>query len=374
MKVELYETQLELIDRVVKEGTYGKTREEVLCAAIFEHAKHLLAGEGMFDLTPLIVGEVRKPEYGKMRYDYVMQPVTGKAVPVHKGEVLRIMQIEGGQCVDFNAYNLHDHKEHLSCGMSRLASGLWPKKGDIVWTATPRGRPMYAVLEMPETCKTYIIGHRCNPVYFEMAWGFVPHTNCQDTFAEAIREYGMTPDDTHDSYNLWMNATLDDKGRLRCEWNPARKGDCVDFLSLFDTLAVPIVCGSSDVSGLSNYRHAPVAVQIFSASPSTLEMVNMINGKWGSFKGQQKPEDFRVKDVLVKRELELDHDYKPGYIPVPKIITLDVNITPAEEAVLQSLMKTNQYGTSAVQAIRACLLRWYNATRLKEYCVRLSIH
>ena len=207
-----------------------------------------------------------------------------------------------------------------------------------------------------------------------MAWGFVTHTNCQDTFAEAIREYGMTPDDTHDSYNLWMNATLDDKGRLRCEWNPAQKGDCVDFLSLFDTLAIPIVCGSSDVSGLSNYRHAPVAVQVFSASPSTLEMVNMINGKWSNFKGQQKPEDFKVKDVRVKRELELDPDYKPEYIPVPKIVTLNVNITPAEEAVLQSLMKTNQYGTSAVQAIRACLLRWYNATRLKEYCVRLSIH
>ena len=369
MKVELYETQLELIDRVINEGTYGKTREEVLHAAISEHAKHIQAGGGPFDLIPVTVVEIDKPEYGKMRFDYVMQPVTGKAVPVYKGEVLRIMQLEGGQCVDFNAYNLHDYAEYLSCGKTRMASGLWPGKGDIGWTAAPRGRPMYVILEMPETCKTYIIGHRCNPVYFDKSWGFLPHTNCQDTFAEAIREYGLTPDDTHDSFNLWMNANLDAEGKLRCEWNPAQKGDCVDFLSLFDTLAIPIICGSSDVSGLSNYHFAPVAVQVFSASPATLELVDMVNKKWGSYKSQQKPKDFKVKDICAEREMELDPNYRPEYIPVSKTVSLDVNVTPAEEETLQSLIKTNQYGATETEAIRACFMRWYNATRIKDYCI-----
>lgn len=72
MKVELYETQLELVDRVVNEGAYGNTRVEVLQAAIREHAKYLLAGGGMFDMAPPTVAEVNKPEYpgGATRYSH----------------------------------------------------------------------------------------------------------------------------------------------------------------------------------------------------------------------------------------------------------------------------------------------------------------
>ena len=47
--------------------------------------------------------------YGKMREDILVQPISGKATPVYKGEVLRIVQEEGGQCVDTNVFNLHDY-------------------------------------------------------------------------------------------------------------------------------------------------------------------------------------------------------------------------------------------------------------------------
>ncbi len=372
MKVELYATQVKLLDEIVAEGKYGKTREEVLRATIREHANYLLIGGGMFDFGPRTVVETKKPKYGEKRYDYLIQPVTGVAVPVYKGEVIRIKQTEGGVCVDLNAYNLHDYKEQLSCGMSRQSSGHWPAPGYMIYTSAPRGRPIYVILEMPETCKTWIIGHRCNAVYFERKWASLLHPNCQDTFAEAIREYGLTPDDTHDSFNLWAGASLDVTGKHHFEWNPAQKGDCVDLLALFATLAVPIICGG-DLNNVNNDRVAPIAVEIFSPSPSTLELVEVVNKKWGSYRMQQKPKDFKVKDIRIKRELEPDPNHKPEYIPVPKVTVLDVNVTPEEKETLQSLMKTNQYGASEAEAIRACFVRWYNALRLKEQCGSLLI-
>ena len=57
--------------------------------------------------------------HGNKRLDVEMPPVTGKAVPVLKGEILRITQVAGGQCVDFNCFNLHDYKEHMSVGHTR---------------------------------------------------------------------------------------------------------------------------------------------------------------------------------------------------------------------------------------------------------------
>jgi len=110
MRIDLFETYLQLIDRVVSEGTYGKSREEVLNAIVLEHAKHLLAGGGPYDTGGQTILEVVKPQYGAKRDDFVLQPVTGKAIPLYKGEVLRITQEVGGQCVDFNGYICRSHQ------------------------------------------------------------------------------------------------------------------------------------------------------------------------------------------------------------------------------------------------------------------------
>ena len=50
---------------------------------------------------------------GRCRYDITLQPISGKAVPLYKGEVLRLIQVEGEQCVDFNCFNLYDYKERM---------------------------------------------------------------------------------------------------------------------------------------------------------------------------------------------------------------------------------------------------------------------
>ena len=46
--------------------------------------------------------------------EFTLQPATGKATPVNRGEIIRIEQIGNGQVLDFNAYNLHDYKEHFN--------------------------------------------------------------------------------------------------------------------------------------------------------------------------------------------------------------------------------------------------------------------
>ena len=61
---------------------------------------------------------------------FVMDPTTGRGIPVMRGQVLRIKQVGKGQCLDFNAFNLHDYKEFFHCGRTRHMHGLNPTKGD----------------------------------------------------------------------------------------------------------------------------------------------------------------------------------------------------------------------------------------------------
>ncbi len=50
----------------------------------------------------------------------VIEPGTGKAIELLQGQILRVEQIEGGQCADFNCFNLHDYKEFMHCGRTHV--------------------------------------------------------------------------------------------------------------------------------------------------------------------------------------------------------------------------------------------------------------
>ncbi len=190
------------------------------------------------------------------RYSERLLPVEGRALEVHKGETLRIAQVEGGQCVDFNAFNLDDYKEHMSVGHSRRM-GISLTEGGVLFTNPPHFRPLLYIAHQPETVATDLIGARCHAALFERRLGFEWHTNCQDTISEAIREYDLTPDDVHDSFNIFMNTHIDADG-WAFEWNTATADDSMDLIACMDALCVPVVCGSGDVTMLSNAFLKPI--------------------------------------------------------------------------------------------------------------------
>ena len=200
----------------------------------------------------------------KVLFEWVMQPGTGKAVELLAGQILRIEQVEGLQCVDFNAFNLHDYKEFMHCGRTRTVHGFNPSKGTFMWSAPPRERALLYILE-----DTYgrndVLFPRCSAYVYESAYGFDTHTNCHDIQAEAQREYGLTPDDVHDSFNLFMCTEVTLEGRATITRQETKAGDHVDLLALVDVLAVPNVCGA-DVMRTSNFSLKPIKLTVFEAT------------------------------------------------------------------------------------------------------------
>src|ERR1700753_3203704 len=83
----------------------------------------------------------------KILLEMVLEPGTGKALEVRAGQILRIEQIEGLQCVDFNCFNLHDYKEYMHCGRTRTVHGFNPTKGAFLWSQPPRERALMYILE-----------------------------------------------------------------------------------------------------------------------------------------------------------------------------------------------------------------------------------
>jgi uncharacterized protein YcgI (DUF1989 family) len=374
--VELYETQLRFLDQTIEERVPEMTRSDTLRWVLLEHIKERLAGAGDY-----VGGRVQRdilqtsvPEYGRPRTEHVLAPVTGKAVAVQRGEIVRIEQLEGGTCVDFNAFNLHDYKEFLDCGFTRSFQSFDPRRGEFIWTNAPRGRPMFAILEIADTCELDIVGHRCNRVFQELGWGETTPANCQDTLAEAMREYGLTPDDVHDSFNLWMATTIDDNGHRQFKWNPAQRGDRIELLAMFDILAVAVICGLGDLVGINNFTFTPVKLEVLEATPTSTALVDEIEQRWGKLASQDVTGDIEPMPVLAKRELERDPAYQPNFRAAPGTEHIGVTLSDEDHNLVQGLIATRVYGETEGDALRAAFMRWCNrnVTRVRRAFVEFT--
>ena len=261
--------------------------------------------------------------------EWTLRPGTGKAFEIAAGQVLRIAQIEGGQCADFNCFNLHDYKEFMHCGRTRTVHGFHPSKGTFLWSAPPRERAMMFILD-----DTYgrndVLFPRCSSYIYESAYGYDVHTNCQDIQAEAQREYGLTPDDVHDSFNFFMCTEITGPHRATMTRQNSKAGDYIDLLALIDVLAIPNVCGS-DVMRTSNFSLKPLQITVYEATNAQIDSVPKVP----ILKSQRTPKDFKNSKIKTERELLRDPSYVPAFANVPlDVESLTVRLSAEEVALL----------------------------------------
>ena len=285
---------------------------------------------------------------------WVLEPGTGKAIELLRGQILRIEQITGGQCVDFNCFNLRDYKESLHTGRTRTLHGLHPTQGHFMWSAPPRERAMAYILQDSANCND-VMFPRCSANLYESVYGLPVHTNCHDIQAEAQREYGLTPDDVHDSFNLFMRTGVRPDGQMFIERQSSRPGDHIDLLALIDLLAVPTVCGA-DIMRTSNFSIKPVRLSIFAATDAEMAAVPAL-GNWPS---QRTPADFRNSTIRVERALRRDPAYVPAFTNVPIVYQdLAVELDAEDHARLQRHARSAQYGENRGDALRDIVFSWW---------------
>lgn len=348
----LNQQQMELIDRTVSQGA-ASDRVALVRRALQERASPApqRAAVALPDLAGL-------DSHRELVLELTIEPGTGKALEVKKGQLLRIEQIEGGQCVDFNCFNLHDYREFMHTGRTRTVHGLNPTAGHFLWSAPPRERAMMYLLEDTAHCND-VMFPRCSAYLYESAYGFAVHTNCHDIQAEAQSEYGLTPDDVHDSFNLFMCTQVQD-GRGQISRQHSKPGDHVDFLALMDVLAVPNICGA-DIMRTSNFSLKAVKLQVFNASARDLASVPPLS----AYKNQRTPADFKIPNIKTDRALRRDASYLPQFNNTPiRMSALDVALSPEEYAALQDAGLQAYYGADDGAALRDVLFSWWETRYL----------
>jgi hypothetical protein len=159
------------------------------------------------------------------------------------------------------------------------------------------------------------------------------HTNCHDIQAEAQREYGLTPDDVHDSFNLFMYTEICRDGRAAITRQDTKPGDHVDLMALVDVLAVPNVRGA-DLMRTSNFALKPIELTLFEATEADMAA----RPKTPILKSQRTPKDFRNATIKADRQLTHDSSYVAEFDNTPiRLKDVAVELSTEEAAMLDGL-------------------------------------
>jgi uncharacterized protein YcgI (DUF1989 family) len=164
------------------------------------------------------------------------------ALPLSRGERLRITNLEGGQVVDTWALAMSGGgREYLSMEHTRTSlRKLVPAAGDPLYSS--HRRPLLTVAQdtSPGVHDTLIAA--CDPERYRQLGATGDHASCADNFRRALAARGLQADDLPAPLNLFMNVRWNKDGSLQFLSSPALAGEYVTLAAEVDVTVVLSAC------------------------------------------------------------------------------------------------------------------------------------
>lgn len=188
-----------------------------------------------------------------------IEPRSGVAFALRKGERLRVIDPQGEQVADLVAFNRHDLGEAISSGRSiDYASRIYLSTGDPIYSN--RSRVMLRIGEDTVGRHDFLLSP-CSAEMFRIIYGDErPHRGCFGNLAAALAPYGVVPDVIPTAFNVFMNVPVDPlTGTIRVEPPLSRAGDYTVFEAQMDLLIGLTACSAGQSN---NFSYKPIHYEV----------------------------------------------------------------------------------------------------------------
>lgn len=177
-----------------------------------------------------------------------IEPRSGVAFPLRRGQSLRVIDPEGVQVADLLAYNAHDVREAISNGRTfDYEETIALTAGHRLWSN--RSNPMLTVVEDTVGRHDFLLTP-CSEATFRHFYPGQPlHRGCFGNLAEALAPYGVEPDGIPCAFNLFMNVVVGADGRVSVEPPVSRAGDFVVLRAEMDLVVGLTACSAYASNG-----------------------------------------------------------------------------------------------------------------------------
>ena len=188
-----------------------------------------------------------------------IEPRSGVAFALRKGERLRVIDPQGEQVADLVAFNRHDLGEAISSGRSiDYARRIYLSTGDPIYSN--RSRVMLRIGEDTVGRHDFLLSP-CSAEMFRIIYGDErPHRGCFGNLAAALAPYGVVPDAIPTAFNVFMNVPVDPlTGTIRVEPPLSRAGDYTVFEAQMDLLIGLTACSAGQSN---NFSYKPIHYEV----------------------------------------------------------------------------------------------------------------
>lgn len=198
--------------------------------------------------------------YDTLVREVVVPACEARALEVHAGQVLQIVDLEGQQVGDLVAYRLADPSEVFSAGhtisaLTRMVPGI----GDELFSN--HRRPLLRILH-DDVGSHDLIVPCCDPERYARDYGVNGHASCLRSLEAAVTAAGHDwPVRGETAWNVFMNNRHED-GRIVTYEPPHQAGAAIDLEVLDDLLVVLSAC-PQDLSPCNAYAPTSMALRIW---------------------------------------------------------------------------------------------------------------
>ncbi|MEN9208365.1 MAG: urea carboxylase-associated family protein [Gloeomargarita sp. GMQP_bins_120] len=198
-------------------------------------------------------------------YDYQLPARQPWSKVVTKGQILRIVDLEGNQAVDTLIYNAHDPSERYS------APDTIVRQGNIFITAGTQllsnlGNVLMTVVA--DTCGRHdTLGGACSMESNSVRYGLhKKHLHaCVENYLLELSKYGLHKRDLVSNINFFMNVPVAADGRLEIVDGISAPGKYVDLRAEMDVLVLISNCPQIN-NPCNAYNPTPIRLLIWDAA------------------------------------------------------------------------------------------------------------
>ncbi|MGW7433187.1 DUF1989 domain-containing protein [Streptomyces sp. NPDC054861] len=183
----------------------------------------------------------------------------GRAVAVHAGQRVRIIDVEGQQVGDVFAFT-HDAREYHSASHTRAhVNRLFPAVGEQFVTSLRR--PILTLVEDSSPGRHDMLIAACDAARYAALAAPADHTSCAQNMHEALAAVGLSADIVPQPINIFMDIPVAGDGALSWETATSRPGDSITFEAEIDCVVVVSAC-PQDLVGINAGTPTPLRLLI----------------------------------------------------------------------------------------------------------------
>jgi urea carboxylase-associated protein 1 len=174
--------------------------------------------------------------------DEVVLAGDGWTRPIRKGQVYRIVDLEGNQAADTLFYDLADPADRYDATQTiRRQGGLYLTTGSVL--RSTRGEAMLTIVA--DTCGRHdTLGGACSCESNQVRYSLdrLHMHSCRDTFLLQVQRHGLGKRDIAHNINFFMNVPVTPAGALTFADGISAPGRYVELRAERDVLAVVSNC------------------------------------------------------------------------------------------------------------------------------------